>query len=186
MPETDNNPPPEGPPDQSAVGATVAETTPALPSLEEQLRTAERQAAENRDAWLRAVAEAENVRKRAQQEAENARKFALEGFSTQLLPVRDSLESTLLTDKATIEQIHSGVELTLRLLTQAFDKAGIREIDPPSGERFDPHRHQAMCLVESQGEPNTVVHVMQKGYALNDRVIRPALVTVAKGRDGAS
>jgi molecular chaperone GrpE len=186
MPETDNNPLPEGPPEPTAVEANLAEAAPALSSLEERLRVAERQAAENRDAWVRAVAEAENIRKRAQQEAENARKFALEGFSTQLLPVRDSLESTLLTDMATIEQIHSGVELTLRLLTQAFDKAGIKEIDPPPGERFDPHRHQAMCVVESQGEPNTVVHVMQKGYTLNDRVIRPALVTVAKPRDVAS
>ena len=156
------------------------------PALEEQLRKAEQQAAEHRDAWLRAVADADNIRKRAQQEAENARKFALEGFSAELLPVRDSLESTLSAENATLEQLHNGVELTLRLLTQAFEKYGLREIAPAKGEKFDPHRHQAMTLVESAGEPNTVVHVMQKGYALNDRVIRPALVTVAKAPEKAS
>jgi molecular chaperone GrpE len=177
QPQTD---PPEGiQPEQSPTAAPE-------PSLDERLRKAEQEAAENREGWLRAAAETDNVRKRAQQEAENARKFALEGFSSELLAVRDSLESTLAADKATIEQLHSGVELTLRLLTQAFEKFGLKEIVPTRGEKFDPHRHQAMTMVESQEDPNSVVHVMQKGYTLNDRVIRPALVTVSKAKQSAS
>ena len=170
---------------ESDPGSAPATEVKPVPDLEEQLGKARQEAAQLKDAWLRAAADAENIRKRAQQDVGNAQKFALEGFGTELLPVRDSLESALAAD-ASPEQTRSGVELTLRQLTQAFEKFGIIEIAPGKGEKFDPHRHQAMTLVESDAEPNTVVHVMQKGYALNDRVLRPALVTVAKAPEKAS
>ncbi len=152
------------------------------PDTAEQLREAERKAAEHHDAWLRAKAEVENVRKRAQVEVANAHKYALEGFASDLLPVKDSLEATLAADKGTLEALRSGVEITLKQLANVFEKAGLKEIDP-TGQKFDPHRHQAISMLPSDREPNTVINVLQKGYVLNDRVIRPALVTVAKGRD---
>jgi molecular chaperone GrpE len=152
-------------------------------SLQEQLEEAQREAREHHDAWLRAKAEADNVRKRAQTDVANAHKYALEAFAGQLLPVRDSLEAALSVDNATLEAQRQGVQLTLKQLDTAFDKFNIREIDPATGEKFDPHLHQAMTTVESDKPPNTVVHVLQKGYLLNDRVLRPALVTVSKSRD---
>jgi molecular chaperone GrpE len=123
---------------------------------------------------MRALAEAENARKRTLSEAATAQKFAVERFANSLLPVVDSLEAALKSADA------SGMELTLRLLQSAFDKTGLAGIEPAPGERFDPHRHQAVEAVESDAEPNTVVSVMQKGYSLHDRVLRPALVTVAR------
>jgi molecular chaperone GrpE len=150
-----------------------------MPSLQEMIRKLELQAQEHYDAWLRAKAEADNIRKRAQADVANAHKYAVEGFATQLLPVRDALEAALAVDNASLEALRQGVELTLKQVDAAFDKFTIREIDPV-GEKFDPHRHQAMTTVESDKAPNTVVHVLQKGYTLNDRILRPALVTVAK------
>lgn len=156
-----------------------------LAQLEESLRKAEQAAAEHHDAWLRSVAEADNVRKRAQIDVAHAHKYALESFSTELLAVKDSLETSLSVENASLEQLKEGVELTLKLLTQVFAKFNVAEIKPSPGEKFDPHQHQAMTVVESEAQaPNTVVHVMQKGYKLHDRVIRPALVTVAKSREG--
>jgi len=143
-------------------------------SLEELLAEAHARIEQQRDSMMRAVADAENARKRAQAEAATAQKYALERFAEGLLPVMDSLEAALKTGDV------SGVELTLKLLRSALEKARIREIDPKPGERFDPHSHQAMAAVEAQAEPNTIVSVMQKGYRLHDRVVRPALVTVAK------
>ena len=143
-------------------------------SLEELLAEAHARIEQQRDTMMRAVADAENARKRSQAEAAAAQKYALERFAEGLLPVMDSLEAALKTGDI------SGVELTLKQLRAALDKARIREIDPKPGERFDPHRHQAMAAVETQAEPNTIVSVMQKGYSLHDRVLRPALVTIAK------
>jgi len=143
-------------------------------SLEELLAEAHARIEQQRDTMMRAVADAENARKRAQTEAASARKFALEQFAEGLLPVMDSLEAALKTGDV------SGVQLTLKQLATALEKASIRPIEPKAGERFDPHRHQAMAAVEAPQDPNTVVAVMQKGYALHDRVLRPALVTVAK------
>ena len=143
-------------------------------SLEALLAEAQAKIEQQRDAMMRAIADAENARKRAQAEAGAARKYALESFAEGLLPVVDSLEAALKTGDT------SGVELTLKQLKSVLDKSSVREIDPKPGERFDPYRHQAMAAVEADGEPNTVVSVMQKGYALHDRVLRPALVTVAK------
>jgi molecular chaperone GrpE len=147
---------------------------PEEKSLEELLAEAQAKIEQQRDTMMRAVADAENTRKRAQAEAASARKYALESFAEGLLPVVDSLEAALKTGDT------SGVELTLKQLKGALEKSSVREIDPKAGERFDPHRHQAMAAVEADADPNTVVATMQKGYALHDRVLRPALVTVAK------
>ena len=142
--------------------------------IEELLLEAQAKIEEQREAMLRAVADADNARKRAQAEGIAGQKYAVERFAESLLPVMDSLQAALRSKDV------SGIELTLRQLKAALEKASIREIDPRPGERFDPHRHQAMAAVEADAEPNTVVAVMQKGYTLHDRVLRPALVTVAK------
>jgi molecular chaperone GrpE len=151
---------------------------PQQKSLEELLAEAQAKIEQQRDTMLRAVADAENARKRAQSEAASAQKYALERFAERLLPVMDSLEAALQSGDT------SGVQLTLKQLSEALEKSSIRPIEPKAGERFDPHRHQAMAAVEAppgeKREPNTVVSVMQKGYSLHDRVLRPALVTVAK------
>ena len=145
-------------------------------SLEELLAEAQARLEQQRETMMRAMADAENARKRAQTEAASAQKYALERFAEGLLPVMDSLEAALKTGDI------SGVQLTLKQLRAALEKSSIREIDPKAGERFDPHRHQAMAAVEAEADPNTIVAVMQKGYSLHDRVLRPALVTVAKAK----
>lgn len=150
------------------------ETVQPQNSSEEQLAEAQATIAQQKDAMLRALADAENARKRFQADAANAQKYAIERFAENLLPVLDSLEAALKSKDI------SGVELTLRQFRTALEKASVKEIDPRPGERFDPHRHQAMAAVETKADPNTVVAVMQKGYLLHDRVLRPALVTVAK------
>ena len=156
----------------------------AVPGLEELLEKAEGAAQEHRDAWLRAKADADNIRKRAQSDLANAHKYALENFSAELIPVRDSLEAALASQNATPESLRSGVDLTLKQLTAAFEKFSVREINP-LGEKFDPHKHQSISMVESDGEPNSVVGVLQKGYSLNDRILRPALVSIAKPKASA-
>ena len=143
-------------------------------SLEELLAEAQAKIEQQREAMLRAVAEADNVRKRVQAEAGSAQKYAVERFAEGLLPVVDSLEAALQSGDL------SGVELTLKQLRSAFERGNLKEINPPAGERFDPHRHQAIAAVPADAEPNTIVSVMQKGYGLHDRVLRPALVTVAQ------
>jgi molecular chaperone GrpE len=148
--------------------------------IEQQLAEAQAQVQSQREAMLRALADAENARKRYQAEAANAQKYALERFAESLLPVMDSLQATLANLDASPEALRDGVQLTLRQLSQALEKSKVTPISPIPGERFDPHRHQAMAAVEADSEPNTVVAVMQKGYQLHDRVLRPALVTVAK------
>jgi len=152
------------------------------PDTEELLRHAELKAQEHHDAWLRAKAEAENIRKRTAIELANAYKYAIEAIAAELLPVKDSLEATLAADSAALETLRSGVDLTLKQLNAVFGKANLREINP-IGEKFDPHQHQAISMLPSEKEPNTIINVLQKGYRLHDRVIRPALVTVAKSRD---
>lgn len=164
-------------PDAAAAGPAV-ETTP---SLEQLLKQAELAAQEHHDAWLRAKAEGDNIRKRAQAEIAGAHKFAIENFAAELLAVKDSLEAALATETATAESLKSGVELTLKQLQSVFDKFKLAEISP-AGQKFDPHQHQAISMIESDAAPNTVVQVLQKGYRLHERVIRPALVTVAKAK----
>lgn len=161
-------------PEPAQTDAPTNEITP-----EEQLRKAEMAAAEHHDAWLRAKAEADNIRKRAQTEITNAHKFAVENFASELLAVKDSLEAALVAENPSVESMKSGVEITLKQLSAVFERFNLSEINP-AGQKFDPYRHQAISTVESGAEPNTVVQVLQKGYMLHDRVIRPALVTVAK------
>jgi len=151
----------------------------ATSTLEQQLKEAETKAAEHYDAWVRAKAETENIRKRAQTDVTNAHKYAIENFSNALLDVMDSLDAALAIENATIESYKNGMELTHKQLLTAFDKFGISVINPKE-EKFDPHQHQAMCMVDSELAPNTVVQVMQKGYKLQDRILRPALVSVSK------
>ncbi|HRD93099.1 MAG TPA: nucleotide exchange factor GrpE [Accumulibacter sp.] len=163
-----------GPVDEAGVPATDS-----APTLEGSLRQAELKAAENHDAWLRAKAETENVRRRAQEDIAKAAKFAIDRFARELLAVKDSLELALASESLTVDSLRAGTEVTLKQLAAAFEKSALVEIDP-LGERFDPHRHQAISVVESPQEPNTVVAVLQKGYLLSDRVLRPAMVVVAR------
>jgi len=151
--------------------------------LQQAIEAARAEAAKNHDNFLLAVAEAENVRKRAQNEIEAARKFALERFAAELLAVRDSLElasSTDLAGESAIEKMQEGLALTLKQLDTVFEKFSIAVVDP-KGEKFDPEKHQAMSMVETaELAPNHVLDVMQKGYTLNSRLLRPAMVVVSK------
>lgn len=134
--------------------------------------------AEVSDAYLRAKAEAENIRRRAEDEISKARKFAVEGFAESLLPVKDSLEAAIAIPAATPEQLLEGVHATLRQLSSALERNRVLEINPAAGTKFDPHQHQAISVVPAELDANTVVVVLQKGYLIADRVLRPALVTV--------
>ena len=160
----------------------TGEIASAQPDWQHLLKEAEIKAAEHHDAWIRAKAETENIRKRAQSDIANAHKYAVENFSAELLTVMDSLEAALAVENATVENFKNGMELTQKQLIGVFDKFNIKAIDP-KGEKFDPHQHQAMCMVDSELPSNTVVQVMQKGYKLHERVIRPALVSVSKAKD---
>lgn len=148
--------------------------------LEEQLAAAQAQLAELQDAFLRAKAEAENLRRRAQEDVARAHKFAIEGFAEAMLPVKDSLEMALHIETPSVDSLKQGVEMTLRQLSAAFEKGRLVEVVPQAGEKLDPMRHQAMSMVAADQEPNTVVAVLQKGYLISDRLLRPALVTVAQ------
>ncbi len=171
--------------DLTKVSEPPSETTlaDARPDLATQLEQARAETAELRDAWLRAKAEADNVRKQAQADVAKAHKYAVERFAEDLLPVKDALEQTLAAGQVSLETLTSGAELTLKALQTAFDRAQVVEVAPGDGEKFDPHRHQAMQMVDSPQPGNTVVEVFQKGYLINDRVLRPALVTVARSAE---
>lgn len=174
---------------ESSATGTTAPVDPAgqpetMPSLEELLKAAELKAEEHHDAWLRAKAETENVRRRAQDDIAKASKFAADKFAQAMLPVKDSLEAALATENATLETLKQGVELTLKQLVSAFQSANVTEVSP-LGEKFDPNKHQAISAIEADGEPNTVINVLQKGYLLNERVMRPALVVVSKAKPAA-
>jgi molecular chaperone GrpE len=159
-----------------------ADTPEVMPRTEDMLKEAERKAQEHYDAWMYAKAEGENIRRRAIEDVSKAHKFALERFSNEMLAVKDSLEAGLAVETATVESFKSGMELTLKQLSGVFEKFNISEINPV-GEKFDAHKHQAIAMVDSDQPANTVVSVMQKGYALNDRVLRPAMVMVAKTKE---
>jgi molecular chaperone GrpE len=150
--------------------------------LEEVLSETQAKLDEQREAWLRALADAENARKRAQADIAQARKYAAERMVEDLVPVMDSLEAALGAGGAELEALRAGVELTRKQLQSAFERAGVAAVSPEPGQRFDPHRHQAMATAESDQEPNTVLSVLQKGYTLHDRIVRPALVTVARAK----
>lgn len=167
---SDNNPTPHNP---SPAGDQSTEEMAA------DLAALQAKSAELADQYLRAKAESENARRRAEEEISKARKFAVESFAESLLPVADSLEAGLAIQDATPEQIREGAQATLRQLTAALERNKVIAINPPAGTRFDPHQHQAISVVPSEHEANTVVSVLQKGYSIADRVLRPALVTVA-------
>ena len=149
---------------------------------EQQLAELQARHAEVSDAYLRAKAEVENIRRRSEEDISKARKFAIESFAESLLPVRDSLEAATALTAATPEQMLEGVNATLRQLASALERNKVLEINPPAGTKFDPHHYQAISMVPAEQEPNTVVTVLQKGYLIADRVLRPALVTVAAPR----
>ena len=175
---------PQNEPQQPASNAepAAASAPEVMPSLEDMLKEAERKAQEHYDAWMYAKAEGENIRRRAADDVSKAQKFAVERFSNEMLAVKDSLEAGLAVEIATVESFKSGMELTLKQLASVFEKFNISEINPV-GEKLDPHKHQAITMVDSDQPANTVVSVMQKGYTLNDRVLRPALVLVSKGKE---
>ena len=155
----------------NAGAETPEEPVVTIESLQAQLNEAN-------DSFLRAKADVENARRRADEEVQKARKFAVEGFAEGLLPVIDSLEAALMVEQATLEQMREGVEATQKQLLSALERNKVTQINPNSGEKFNPHQHQAISVVPAAHDPNTVVTVLQKGYMIADRVLRPALVTV--------
>lgn len=157
---------------------SILDTDP-LSLVQAELATLQAKSAELADQFLRAKAEAENARRRAEDEISKARKFAVESFAESLLPVTDSLEASLLIKDATPEQIREGAQATLRQLSAALERNKVIAVNPPAGEKFDPHKHQAISMVPADQEANTVVSVLQKGYLIAERVLRPALVTVS-------
>ncbi len=166
--------------------AAPAQEQAAAMNAETRLAELEAKHAEVSDAFLRAKAEAENTRRRAEDEISKARKYAVESFAESLLPVKDSLEAAIAIQSATPEQLLEGVHATLRQLAAALERNKVVEINPAAGARFDPHSHQAISVVAAPQEPNTVVMVLQKGYSIVDRVLRPALVTVAASPDAGA
>jgi molecular chaperone GrpE len=165
--------------------ATAATAEQIAPDPAQRLAELEAKNLDLADAYLRAKAEADNTRRRADEEIAKSRKFAVESFAESLLPVKDSLEAAIATQtagKSSPEQVLEGVQLTLRQLVQALERNKVQEVNPPVGTKFDPHQHQAISVVPVDQEPNTVVMVLQKGYLIADRVLRPALVTVAAAR----
>lgn len=185
----ENNPTPDQAPnaqeanhaDKAVEQSTAESHVDTMPSLEEAVRAAELQAQEHHDAWLRAKAETENLRRRAQEDVEKAHKYAGEKFAQAMLPVKDSLEAALSAENSTFENLRDGVEITLKQLVSAFESTGVAAVDPV-GEKFDPNLHQAISAQPHDGEPNTVLTVLQKGYTLHGRVIRPALVIVSAAK----
>ena len=167
-------------PDAAANGAAPADPqATAEPTLEQRYAELEARHTEVSDAYLRAKAEAENTRRRADEEISKARKYAVESFADSMLPVKDSLEAAIAMPEAKVEQVLEGVHATLRQLGAALERNKVLVIAPPAGTKFDPHQHQAISMVPAEQDANTVVAVLQKGYLIADRVLRPALVTVA-------
>lgn len=159
-----------------------SETVSAEPTLAEKLVAAENKIAEIQDAFLRAKAESENIRRRAHEDISRAHKFAIEGFAESLLAAKDSLEMALKIETPSVESLKEGVNMTLKQLSSAFKKNKLYEIYPQTGEKLDPMKHQAVSTVPAEQETNTVVTVLQKGYTLSERLLRPALVTVAQNK----
>ncbi len=174
---TENNS--EDNPQSTAAEAANEAIAPEAATADSQLVDLQAQLAEAKASVLYVKAEGENIRRRAMDDIEKARKFALEKFSNELLAVKDSLDAALTVGNADVTSYKNGVELTIKQLSSVFEKFNIAEINP-IGEKFDPNKHQAISMLENSGEPNTVTSVLQKGYTLNDRVLRPALVMVAK------
>ncbi|ASM77858.1 co-chaperone GrpE [Vitreoscilla filiformis] len=163
----------------AAPAPAEAPAAPVEPSLAEQLAELQAKHVEVSDAYLRAKAETENIRRRSEEELAKARKFAVEAFAESLLPVKDSLEAAIANPNAPVDKVLEGVQATLRQLASALERNKVVEVAPPAGTKFDPHQHQAISMVPAEQDPNTVVMVLQKGYLIAERVLRPALVTVA-------
>jgi len=178
--QTEQNQPLTGTPSAEEMeAAQAANEFDAMNVAQTEMAALQAKNTELADSYLRAKAETENARRRADDEVAKARKFALESFAESLLPVADSLETGLAIKDATPEQIREGAQATLKQLKTALERNKVIEINPASGARFDPHQHQAISMVAAEQEANTVVSVLQKGYLIADRVLRPALVTVA-------
>ncbi|WCM20406.1 nucleotide exchange factor GrpE [Paraburkholderia bryophila] len=183
---TSQNPTPADEAERQAAEAAAAQQEAAAGAATEApagvesaaLAEAHAKIAELQESFLRAKAETENVRRRAQEDVTKAHKFAIESFAEHLLPVVDSLEAAVAHSSDDLQKVREGVELTLRQLSGALEKGRVVALNPV-GEKFDPHRHQAISMVPADQEPNTVVAVLQKGFVIADRVLRPALVTVA-------
>ncbi len=171
-PQAEASPAPAQEPEQEVSGTE--------PSLESRLLEAETRAAEMHDAFLRAKADTENFRRRAQEDIARAHKFAIEGFAEALVPVMDSLDMALRVESPSVESLKEGVEMTLKQLSSAFERNRLIEVAPQPGEKLDPMKHQAISMVPADQEANTIVSVLQKGYMIADRLLRPALVTVAQ------
>jgi molecular chaperone GrpE len=169
---------------QPQAAADAAEPSAPEIDFEKQLAEAEARASEMHDAFLRARADMENFRRRAQEDITKAHKFAIEGFAESLVPVKDSLEMALKVETPTLESLKEGVDMTLKQLTAAFEKHKLVEVNPKVGDRLDPMKHQAISMVPADQAANTIVTVLQKGYMIADRLLRPALVTVAQDKQG--
>lgn len=161
------------------VAAQSTSESDALTRVQTELAELQAKSADLADQYLRAKAEADNARRRAEEEISKARKFAVESFAESMLPVADSLEAGLIIKDATAEQIREGAQATLRQLLAALERNKVIAINPTAGTKFDPHLHQAISVVPSEHEANTVVTLLQKGYSIADRTLRPALVTVS-------
>ena len=161
--------------------AMAANASDELDDLAAQVAELQAKNAELADQFLRAKADVENARRRADEEVAKARKFGIESFAESLLPVIDSLDAALSIQNATPEQLREGSDATLRQLNSALERNKVLAINPAAGEKFDPHHHQAISMVPAEQPANTVVSVLQKGYMIADRILRPALVTVAQG-----
>ena len=179
--QTPTPPIPEAAPQsqEELVASLIATEADAMTALQAELATLKAKSTDLADQYLRAKADAENARRRAEDEISKARKFAVESFAESLLPVADSLEAGLGIKDATAEQMREGAQATLRQLLAALERNKVIAINPGAGTKFDPHQHQAISVVPSEQEANTVVSVLQKGYSIVERVLRPALVTVA-------
>ncbi|MYM71304.1 nucleotide exchange factor GrpE [Duganella sp. FT134W] len=171
-------------PEAAAAAASAPPSTPegVLPSLEQQLADTEAKLAEMHDAFMRAKADGENIRRRAQEDVSKAHKFAVESFAEALVPVKDSLEMALKVEAPTLESLKEGVEMTLKQLSAAFERNRLIAIEPAQGDKLDPNKHQAVAVVPADQEANTVVTVLQKGYMIADRLLRPAIVTAAQAK----
>lgn len=174
------NQPSQNPEVVQAEEQTTSAEAPAMSDLEAQLSQTEAKLAEMHDAFMRAKAEGENIRRRAQEDVSKAHKFAVESFAEAMVPVKDSLEMALKVENPTLESLKEGVEMTLKQLNSAFERNRLVEVMPAVGEKLDPNKHQAVAMVPAEQEANTVVAVLQKGYMIADRLLRPAIVTAAQ------
>lgn len=176
---TTENTTPQEPPSPAADESAAAITMPAATTPEDKIAELEARLVDMSDAYMRAKAEGENIRRRADEDMAKARKFAVESFAESMLPVMDSMEAAIALPDAKVETVLEGVHATKRQLAAALERNKVIELNPPAGTKFDPHQHQAISMVPADQEANTVVTVLQKGYSIAERVLRPALVTVA-------